>query len=56
MGDYAASHGVALHGFAHSPFNSGHWNELGHEVAGGVVAQELLARSGAVHKWTAAKP
>ena len=56
MGDYAASHGVALHGFAHSPFNSGHWNELGHEVAGGVVAQELLARSAAVHKWIAPKP
>lgn len=58
MGDYAASHGVPLHGFPPTPyntdpwpFNTGHWNELGHEVAGTVVAQELLHRSLALWRW-----
>ena len=59
LGDYAASHGVALHGFPASPFNSdpwpfntGHWNELGHEVVGTVIAQSLLQRSSVIRRWT----
>ena len=58
MGDYAAAHGVALHGFSHPTFNTGywpkntgHWNELGHELAGTVVAQQLLQRSSVVRSW-----
>lgn len=51
LGDYAASHGIALHGFAHTPFNDGHWNELGHELAGNVIADQLLNRSSVVRQW-----
>ena len=61
LGDYAAAHGIALHGFSHPTFNTGywpantgHWNELGHELAGAVVAQQLLQRSSVVRSWTSA--
>jgi hypothetical protein len=53
LGEYAASHGIALHGFAHTPFNDGHWNELGHELAGNVIADQLLNRSTVVRQWGA---
>jgi hypothetical protein len=59
MGDYAAAHGVALHGFPATPFNSdpwpintGHWNELGHELVGAMIAQSLLQRSSVIRLWT----
>jgi hypothetical protein len=42
---YAEEHHVPLHGFKHRPRNSGHWNEIGHQVAGHLIAQELFARS-----------
>jgi len=45
LGAYAASHGVFLHGAPPSRDNGGHWNELGNEQAGHVIARELLARS-----------
>jgi hypothetical protein len=58
MGDYAATHDVALHGFPATPFNSdpwpyatGHWNQLGNELAGTLVAQQLLQRSSVIHHW-----
>jgi hypothetical protein len=52
LAEFAAAHGVALHGFAHTPFNNGHWNELGHELAGGVIAEQLLERSSVIRQWT----
>jgi hypothetical protein len=59
MSSYAASHNVALHGFPATPFNSdpwpyamGHWNELGHELAGNMVATQLLGRSSVIRLWT----
>ncbi len=42
---YAEEHKVLLHGFKHRPRNSGHWNEVGHEAAGRLLAQELIAHS-----------
>jgi hypothetical protein len=42
---YAEEHNVLLHGFKNRPRNSGHWNEVGHEAAGRLLAQELIARS-----------
>lgn len=52
MSDYAASHNVALHGFPATPFDidpwpygTGHWNELGDELAGSYVAEQVLQRS-----------
>ena len=49
MGDFALSHQVALHGFFNTAFNDGHWNETGHEVAGCVIAQNLLKGSDALN-------
>jgi hypothetical protein len=46
LGEYAAAHGAFLHGPGKT--NTGHWNELGNEVAGHVIARELLAHSPAV--------
>jgi hypothetical protein len=58
MGQYAAAHDVALHGFPATPFTSdpwpyatGHWNELGDELAGALVAQNLVQRSTVIHRW-----
>lgn len=42
--DYAAVHRTALHGFPGQPLNDGHWNALGHRVAGERIAQELCAK------------
>jgi hypothetical protein len=58
MADYAVAHGVALHGFPATPYNSdpwpyatGHWNELGHELAGSLVSQAMLQRSSVIRPW-----
>jgi hypothetical protein len=56
LSDYAAAHGVALHGFPQTPFNNGHWNELGHELAGNVISQQLLDRSKTVSLWASPAP
>jgi len=48
LGEYAAAHQVYLHGAPAAATNVGHWNELGNELAGHVIARELLARSSAV--------
>jgi hypothetical protein len=45
LGQYSAAHHVALHGFFNTAFNNGHWNPLGHELAGRAIARELLERS-----------
>ena len=45
MGDYALREHVALHGFFNTGFNDGHWNETGHQLAGSIIAQDLLRGS-----------
>jgi hypothetical protein len=39
---YAEKNGVVLHGFPHRPRNTGHWNIMGHRVAGDLMAEVLL--------------
>ena len=39
---FSEAHNMVLHGFSNTPRNSGHWNELGHRVAGKLIAQELF--------------
>jgi hypothetical protein len=48
LADYASTHHVALHGFFNTKFNDGHWNELGHQVAGEGIARELLNSSSVI--------
>lgn len=48
LAHYASTHHVALHGFYNTKFNDGHWNELGHEVAGEAIARELLKSSAVI--------
>jgi hypothetical protein len=47
MGRYAASQHLALHGFAETAYNEGHWNQRGHRLAAKLITEELL-RSSAV--------
>jgi hypothetical protein len=42
MLDYAQAHHAVLHGFIHRPRNSGHWNGVGHQAAGEIVAARLF--------------
>jgi hypothetical protein len=49
LGEYAAAHNAILHGPLGSRENSGHWNEVGNELAGHAIAGELVARSRALH-------
>jgi hypothetical protein len=44
LGEYAAQHGVVLHGFG-ARLNEGHWNVAGNEAAGKVIATRLMAGS-----------
>ena len=46
--DYAESHGAALHGFFNTPRNFGHYNALGQQVIGRLIADELLRNSDAL--------
>jgi hypothetical protein len=41
---YADQTGVSLHGFARQP-GRGHWNSVGHRVAGQLIAQQLCKES-----------
>jgi hypothetical protein len=50
LGEYAASHGVFLHGPPAAKTNAGHWNELGNGIAGHAIAGELLAHSLAIRR------
>jgi hypothetical protein len=45
LADYSATHHIALHGFFNTKFNDGHWNELGHQIAGQAIARELRRSS-----------
>jgi hypothetical protein len=58
MLEYAQAHRAVLHGFAHRPRNSGHWNEIGHQAAGGIIAARLLGCSDVIraHLPSAAGP
>jgi hypothetical protein len=38
---HAQEHQTVLHGFPHHPRNTGHWNELGHALAGELIAHAL---------------
>jgi len=40
--EYAQQHRAVLHGFPHRPRNSGHWNAIGHQAAGHLIATRLL--------------
>ncbi len=40
---YAEQHHVFLHGFSNTPKGFGHWNEIGHEQAGRLIATKLCA-------------
>jgi hypothetical protein len=42
---FARRNHVWLHGFSASQSNSGHWNQLGHKVAGEFIARQLLNHS-----------
>jgi hypothetical protein len=41
---YAEQHKVFLHGFG-KEIGNGHWNELGHRVAGEMIAEKLCAKA-----------
>jgi hypothetical protein len=41
LGAYAAAHNVFLHGFPNTPTGFGHYNSLGHRIAGQTVASWL---------------
>jgi hypothetical protein len=43
MAAYAQTHHVFLHGFANTTPGWGHWNELGHRIAGELIAQRICA-------------
>ncbi len=40
---YAEQHHAYLHGFSNTPMGFGHWNALGHRVAGRLLAAKLCA-------------
>jgi len=44
--DYAQGHHVYLHGFPNTGAGQGHWNELGHELAGDLIAGKLCEMLG----------
>lgn len=41
MQAYADAHHVYFHGFPNTRLGTGHWNELGHRMAGGLLADKL---------------
>lgn len=50
LAQYVQDHKALLHGFAKTGFAPGHWNQLGHQVVGDLIAQELLKNSEVLHK------
>jgi hypothetical protein len=46
MQQYADTHRAYLHGFANTRPGWGHWNALGHRVAGELIAQKICAMLG----------
>jgi len=51
LGEYASAHGVALHGIGAN--NEGHWNKLGNQLAGQMIAGQLRVHSPTVQAWSA---
>lgn len=49
FGEYALAHGIALHGIGAN--NEGHWNKLGNQLAGQMIAWQLRTHSPAVRAW-----
>jgi hypothetical protein len=47
---FAEENRVVLHGFKNGPRNKGHWNEMGHQVAGRLIAQELFDCSAVIRR------
>jgi hypothetical protein len=45
MSEHAETHHVFLNGGRVVPLGVGHWNEKGHELAGGLIASELCSHS-----------
>jgi hypothetical protein len=41
MAAYAEEHHVFLHGFTNTKTGEGHWNELGHQIGGDLIAAKL---------------
>jgi len=48
LGDYAVAHNTYVHGSDSLKQQSHHWNKLGQELAGEIIAQELLEHSATV--------
>ncbi|HTW88395.1 MAG TPA: SGNH/GDSL hydrolase family protein [Candidatus Binataceae bacterium] len=46
---YAEAHDVYLHGFKNTPMGFGHWNAVGHQQAGELIAARLCAMIGKGH-------
>jgi hypothetical protein len=42
---FAEKSSTDLHGFPGTPKNTGHWNEIGHRVAGEYMASDVLEGS-----------
>ncbi len=53
--DYTFAHHAVLHGADIRQGDSGHWNELGHQVVGDAIARDLLSRSAVVRSWGASQ-
>jgi len=43
--EYAEKENVFVHGFANTELGTGHWNEVGHRVAGNLIADHICHRS-----------
>jgi len=48
LAEYAEKHSVYLNGFNAANLGSGHWNEIGHRLAGEVIAASMCRSSGVV--------
>jgi len=51
----AAERSLTLHGFKGTPKNSGHMNELGHQIVGRIMAEELRDNSAVLRRSAIAK-
>ena len=40
---WAQEHGECVHGFENTAPCTGHWNEIGHRLAGTIIAQDICA-------------
>ena len=42
---YADTHKSYLHGFDNTVMGSGHWNQLGHQLAGELITEEVCTNA-----------